>query len=67
MDPCPYRLHHEWEWEQARQGWLCRNCYAFTDKKESQPLAAPSDGKTESDKPTPAEPFRALLKRGYGL
>jgi hypothetical protein len=52
MDPCPYRKEHEWEWEEARKGWLCRHCYAFTDK---------NDGRMDVRKPVadefPTQPY----------
>lgn len=61
MDPCPYRREHEWEWELARQGWLCRNCYAFTDKRTDMPLIRPQPPQTdESSIPTPSNPFPAI-------
>lgn len=59
LKPCPYRRVHEWEWEAARQGWLCAHCYAFTDKREDMPLVAPSPP-DESTKPTPPFPFPPL-------
>jgi hypothetical protein len=57
---CPYRREHEWEWEQAAQGWRCHHCYALTPARPPRPLVQPPTGETESDKPTPAHPFPGL-------
>ena len=56
LKPCPYRKVHEWEWEAARQGWLCAHCYAFTSKRDELPLVPPI-AQDDSTKPTPPFPF----------
>lgn len=50
--PCPYRKEHEWEWEAARQTWVCSVCFAVCENPNAT-LVKPS----EDEKPTPPHPF----------
>ena len=52
--PCPYRKEHEWEWEPARQTWMCSVCFAVCENP-STAIAKPTE-----EKPTPAHPFMAI-------